>query len=303
MNSGIVNGLPRFIRDLLGSCPPAGGGVHSWLFRCARALHFYYRDKSELGELLAAAAAGCGRSVDAREIWQAIDNSQSCAWQPGSSYRPSQRIRRWPSRNPEQIEAVTSAPHAPGLVDLWEMSPVRFDTDEPQTETVIDTLFPKDALLCCARIKERPKNLPREAWRGRLAKLQHIVPSPLSAPEGRRKSDGKLSPRTESNVGTRRFLVCDFDRGTTDDHAAILLHLAARAPLALVVFSGNKSLHGWFYCHGQPEERVRRFMSLAVTLGADPALWTRSQLARMPDGVREGGNRQTVYFFNPGVIQ
>lgn len=303
MKYSLVNTLPRFVRDLLGSCPPAGGGVHGWLFRCARALHYFYRDKAELGELLAAAAAGCGRSVDGREIAQAIANSQSCAWQPGNSYRPSRRINRWPARNSEQIEAIISAPDAPGVVDLWEMSPVRFDTDEAQTECVIDALFPKNALLCCARLKERPKNLPREEWRGRVARQQYIVPSPMSAAEGRRKSDGKLSPRTESNVGSRRFLVCDFDQGTLDNHAAILLHLAGRAPLALVIFSGNKSLHGWFYCHGQSEERVHRFMALAVTLGADPALWPRSQFVRMPDGVREGENRQTVFFFNPEVIQ
>jgi hypothetical protein len=43
-------------------------------------------------------------------------------------------------------------------------------------------------------------------------------------------------------------------------------------------------------------------MAHAVTLGADPKLWTRSQFARMPDGTRDNGQRQTVYFFNPEVI-
>ena len=36
----------------------------------------------------------------------------------------------------------------------------------------------------------------------------------------------------------------------------MLLHLAERAPMALVVHSGGKSLHGWFYCVGQPEDRL-----------------------------------------------
>ena len=263
---------------------------------CIRDRHYFYRDKNDLGELLAAAAVGCGRVIEQHEIADAIANSQSCAWRPGNGYRLARRIRRWPARNTEQIEAITSAHDAPGLVDIWEMSPRRLDTDDSQAEEVIDALFPKDALLCCAQLKERPKTRPREEWRGRMSKLQHIVPSPMSALEGRRKSDGKLSARTEANTGPRRFLVCDFDHGTTDDHAAIILHLATRAPLALVVYSGNKSLHGWFYCDGQSEERVRQFMSLAVTLGADPALWLRSQFVRLPDGIREGGNRQTVYF-------
>ena len=40
----------------------------------------------------------------------------------------------------------------------------------------------------------------------------------------------------------------------------------------------------------------------AVSLGADRATWTRSQFVRMPDGTRDNGNRQAVYFFNPEVL-
>ena len=105
-----------------------------------------------------------------------------------------------------------------------------------------------------------------------------------------------------SNTGPRRFLVCEFDTGAPDDHAALLLHLATRAPLVLAVHSGGKSLHGWFYCAGQAEEKLRRFMSYAVGIGADPATWTRSQFVRMPDGQRENGKRQVVYFFNPAPL-
>ena len=85
--------------------------------------------------------------------------------------------------------------------------------------------------------------------------------------------------------------------------AALLLHLAEKAPLALAVYSGGKSLHGWFYCAGIAEEKVSRFFRYAVSLGADPANWNRSQFARMPDGLRENGKRQTVYFFNPAVVK
>jgi hypothetical protein len=44
-------------------------------------------------------------------------------------------------------------------------------------------------------------------------------------------------------------------------------------------------------------------MRYAVSLGADAATWTRSQFVRMPDGLRENGNRQVVYFFNPEVMK
>jgi hypothetical protein len=48
---------------------------------------------------------------------------------------------------------------------------------------------------------------------------------------------------------------------------------------------------------------LESFMRYAVMLGADRATWTRSQFVRMPDGTRDNGNRQTVYFFNPAVIR
>jgi hypothetical protein len=44
-------------------------------------------------------------------------------------------------------------------------------------------------------------------------------------------------------------------------------------------------------------------MQYAVSLGADRATWTRSQFVRMPDGARGNGERQTVFFFNPGVLK
>jgi hypothetical protein len=135
--------------------------------------------------------------------------------------------------------------------------------------------------------------------------------------------EGKLSAHALSNTGPRRFLIVEFDfnasnsdeearllerlaaegRDVRDLCAALLLHLAEKAPLALAVHSGGKSLHGWFYCADVPEEKVLRVFNYAVSLGADRANWTLSQFARTPDGLRENGRRQTVYFFNPEVVK
>ena len=129
-----------------------------------------------------------------------------------------------------------------------------------------------------------------------------IVPSPMSARTGHTQN-GKESEHTLENTGPRRFLVIEQDSGSVDEQSVILLHLAERAPLALAVHSGSKSIHGWFYCANQPEERLRVFMRYAVSLGADQATWTRSQFVRMPGGTRESGEPQVVYFFNPGVVR
>ena len=295
--------LPRFVLDLLAACPAAGSGVHNHLFRLARVLHAFYADKCEMAALIAASVAGCGRDVPASEIEEAIANSEACAWQSGQK---TQRVPgRWPLRNEEQIEAIAAAPDAPGLVDLWEASPVRFD-DGPVTEAIADTLFPGNPLLCCGwKVKNLFDTGTREEWRGQLAEMQFIVPSPMTAVEGRTQ-EGKLSPRCLENTGPRRFLVIEFDRGATDTHAAVLWHLARMAPLILAVHSGGKSLHGWFACAGADEDTQRRFMRYAVSLGADPATWTRCQFVRMPDGLRWMPGawpvRQQVFHFNPANL-
>ncbi len=292
--------LPRFVRDLLASPPRAGEGVNLYLFRLARVLH-PYRSESEIANILRAVTAGCGRVVTEKEIWRAIQNSKAAAWTPGE---PVSFILQppWPTVNAEQREAVIEAADGFGLVDLWEGSPVRFEDNDAHTEEVVDLLFAENPLLCCGKNKSEFATRSREDWRGKLAAMQLIVPSPMIARSGRTQ-DGKESEHALANTGPRRFLVIEQDGGSVDEQSSVLLNLAERAPLALAVHSGGKSIHGWFYCQGQGEERLRAFMRYAVTLGADRATWVRSQFVRMPGGIRGNGSRQVVYFFNPAVIK
>ena len=226
-----------------------------------------------------------------------------------------------PSLGPsfELIETVAKAGN--GLVDLWERSPIHLDSNEPRTDEIIDILFPGNPFLCCGWSRHRFDTRPRNRWY-KLHDLQFIVPNPMTAPRGLTRQR-RLSAHALRNTGMRLFLNVEFDsdagnsakearlleklasegRDVRDLCAALLLHLAETYPLAVAVYSGGKSLHGWFYCAGIAEERVLRFFRYAVSLGADPANWTRSQFARMPDGLRENGRRQTVYFFNPEVVR
>ena len=123
----------------------------------------------------------------------------------------------------------------------------------------------------------------------------------MSAPTGLTQ-DGRESERCLDNTGPRRFLVVEFDSGDIDNQAARLLHLRTIAPLAMAVHSGGKSIHGWFYCAGVPEDALRKFMSRCVTLGADSATWNRCQLVRVPEGRRDNGKPQRAFYFNPATI-
>jgi hypothetical protein len=228
-------------------------------------------------------------------------------------------VTHWVNPNCDLIEAVASTGN--GLVDLWEASPVRLDSNAPSTDKIVDILFLGNPLLCCGWDRHRFNTRPRNHWY-KLDDLQFIVPNPMTARSGLTRNR-KPSAHALSNTGPRRFLIVEFDfdasrsadeaqllgklqkegRDECDICAALLLHLAEIAPLALAVYSGGKSLHGWFYCEGQPDQRIESFFQYTIFLGADKAGWTRLQFTRMPDGLRDGSKRQVVYFLNPAVIK
>jgi hypothetical protein len=290
-----VGELPQFVRDLLASPPKAGEGVNLWLFRVARVLHAC-RTETEILDTLRAVTVGCGRVVTEKEIRRAMENSRTGA----GTAAPVRLTPPWPMLNREQREAIIN--EGGRLVDLWEVSPLRLEDNDSHTEQIVDVLFPGNPLLFVGATNAVFATQSREEWRGKLTAMQFIVPSPMIARTGRTQ-DGRQSAHSLENTGPRRFLVIEQDQGTIDEQAAILLHLAKLRPMALAAHSGSKSLHGWFYCAGQSEERAQAFMRYGATLGADPATWTRSQFVRMPDGTRDNGNRQTVYFLNPRVVR
>jgi len=289
--------LPQFVRDLLSSPPRRGDGLHNWLFRTARVLH-PFRSREEIIDLIQAATIG--ESVKPGEIESAVDSSAACAWIPGGNTRMEKKTILWPTLDEAKRAGIIAS--GAGLQGLLPFSShPRGDVDS-RTEEIIDALFPSDSLLCCGASSTSFSTRPRSEWRGKLARLQLIVPSPMSAVTGETK-DGRESQHTLSNTGPRRFLVVEQDSGTADEQASVLVHLTKFSPLALAVHSGSKSIHGWFYCEGRSEDDLRRFMNYAVSLGADRATWTRSQFVRMPDGTRDNGNRQSVYFFKPEVLK
>lgn len=278
------------------TCPPAGEGVHRWLMEAAWACR-----KAGLSPDVAAQELEdrmTRRPNSQNEIEDAVRKAfegQRIIWH---SRRHRQAPARWPEANAEQIEAVTAS--GLGVADLWEASPIRFGDDKPHTAEILERLFPNDPWLCVgSKYKFSTHHLSQ--FKSLSDTSEQIVPSPMLAKYGHTKN-GKLSQHTLDATGPRRFLVIEGD-GTSKDHqAAILLHLAERAPLAMVVDSGGKSLHGWFFVAGKTDEQLTPFFRRACALGADDRLWLRSQFVRMPDGTRDTGKRQHIIFFNPETI-
>jgi hypothetical protein len=222
---------------------------------------------------------------------------------------------KWPERDYKLLEQIVF--EYPGVYDIWEQSPVRFVDEDAYTEYCIDCLFPGNPLLCAGQSSSKFQTKTRQEWRRELSSLQLIVPSAMSAPLGLTK-DKHYSAHSLANTGLRMYLVveCDYSpknpewaphiqrwlsKGISigDACASVLWYLHERAPLTMVVSSGGKSLHGWFNSWNVEEKKLRHFAACAYRLGGDLATFRNpSQFVRMPDGTRDTGARQTVYYLN-----
>ena len=297
-NGQPYDALPQWARDILSATPPRGEGLNRWFLRAAIALRRCGRSERDIEETLATATVDqpLRRSEIARAIQRSAEfmRDEQPATSPAESKRTTvdDALRR-------QVIAQT---RGSGVVDLWEQSPRRLTDDGPNAEEIVDLLFPGNPLLCCAEKLSTARTEPRSWWCGKLAQQQFIVPSPMSARTGI-ALEGHTSARCLANTGPRKYLVIEQDTGAIDDQAAILAHLAERAPLVAVVHSGNKSLHGWFACQDASADRIRRFFDYAVTLGADPATRPPCQLVRLPEGRRRNNQRQALLFLNTEVIR
>lgn len=287
------------------ACPPPGGGVHSWIMRAA------WSCRLKMENCTAAEAAGLIHDHMTRnpnpknEVEEAVNKVFDATLEPRNlGFKPRfDAPKKWPEPNAEQIEAVAGS--GGGVVDLWERSPIRFEDDEPHTADILPRLFPGDPFIC-AGSKTEFFTMPLSKFLQAADNFEQLIPSPMTKKWGRAQA-GHLSQRTLDATGARRFLIVEGDKVSgevipKDTQAAVLLHLAKLAPLALVVDSGGKSLHGWFTTAGFSEGQSDSFFRKACTLGADDRMWSRAQLVRMPGGLRDNGRRQQILFFNPAAL-
>lgn len=293
--------LPPHILAIIGPVPRSGGGVHHWLFVTSLKLHGRF-PPDEIFGILRAAVTDCGRHVPDSEILSAVKNSARGVVGQILPAKLGSEGKAWPNVDPAAVRRVVSSVELPmdrlANASDWSGLP---HTQDHFVPALAGILFPGDPLICAGTSVESMRCRHLSEWRTELSSTQLIVPSPMTARTGINQ-ESRTSTRCLGNTGPRRFLAVEFDSLTIEEQAAIHVHLAARYPLALVVHSGGKSLHGWFFVAGRPEDELRAFMHYAVGLGADSHTWTRCQAVRTPGGLRRDGWQvrvQQVVFFNP----
>ena len=331
---------PDRVRKYLEKCEPAISGQHGHdtLFRAACALvHGFALDPESACPFLAEYNTRCEPPWSEydlrRKLAQALTHpghhkprGHLLGTEAVEPIAPTGQLPKsepaWPKPNLATINDIVLA--GPGLYDLRERSPFRFEDDKSHAEEIIDVLFPGNPLLCCAKSSERFATRRREVWRGRLSSLPLMVPNPMLAPKGPTQG-GWLSEHSKSATARRVYLCIEFDfcekakDGVTDTIwaplirawkadsieivdacAALIFHLLIRMPtLVSVCFSGGKSLHAWFRVFDIEPTAQRAFMDYAVAHGADRATWNKAQLVRIPDGHRHTGVRQSSHYLDP----
>jgi hypothetical protein len=259
------------------------GMAHPWAYRVIR-------------NMVDAVREDTGRFTPDREILSAIQYAYEVTPSTGTA-----RVRPWPVPN-RTLQAECrrlSKRREWSLERLREASALEAaEMDETPPQWFLGALLGGgEALVCVGLGVAKFETAALSSFHSQLHLWEFIVPNAMSALEGKRKSDGEMSAHTLDNTGPRQNIVVEFDDGATlDEQAARHIWLSELRDLRMVVFSGSKSLHGWYRATDEAEDR--KFMEEAVRLGGDPKTWLKSQFVRMPNGQRENGTIQRVYYFD-----
>ncbi len=259
---------------ILKPAPPAGEGNHAWLYYAAcRAVDAGFTDEEAAPILV----AGMSRPPQPTEIVDVLNAARNLE---------KKSARKWPKRNIKKIAEIRG-----GSVPVLQCKDIH-------AETALKGLFPDNPLLCIGKTSAIFNTKSRLEWGPQARRNSLIVPSPMSKKWGSNLK-GEASMHCLDNTGPRKYLVVEFDWGDKDTQMQLGSHLAHHRELNMVVFSGGKSHHFWFHCPDGDNDKTSQFFHYAVSLGADPRTWLRSQFVRMPGGVRDTGARQSILFFRP----
>jgi hypothetical protein len=314
------------IREALyNAAPNQGQGLHNSLPKLARICMLRRCSQEQAFELIAETVVRRGGKIIPRSIEQAIERVYSQSF----STDVRQSARDWPAADLDLIRSITLGKPGARLEELLERSPVRLpdmpDIQPGTTDNIIHGLYPGEDLLLCLGVNNYSTETYRLSRTRDLHRFRLLVPSPMSKPIGITQ-DGRESGRCLDNTGPRRYLVTEFDFKEFDDQerptkyapliadwrsagmtvqdacAAIILEMLPSGPLSMVVYSGGKSLHAWWWCLGESEEpgtKLHRFMCGAAKRGSDTATFTRSQFVRMPGAIRiNNGVKQSVHYLD-----
>jgi len=271
--------------ELLRNPPAIGEGRHQWLFRVAASLNFQgWKPEHNRAFLIK-----CGESRGWTDRLGKTLDDIFVKLEAGLIPTDTTRLPPWPAKN--HAARKSRFAHAP-----------LFDPDIDTTLTsmhVIQCLFDPDEIMCVGWSKYRFTSMQARDLIHNAHNAEFIVANPMTAEVA--DNGSKRNKTIASHPDSRRFAVIEFDTGDSrQEQAAVLssLHTTA-APLVMAVWSGGKSIHGWFNVRSLSPYHKLTFFRHAAHLGADESLFDMSKLVRMPGGKRANGQHQCILYWEP----
>jgi hypothetical protein len=327
--------VPPWLREQVEN-PDCSEGTHPRLRWLAKWLTVYFSEQpGEAERWLRHAAQYCDRNVPEGELTRLLIWARGRFGENGTAQGESYAGSTNYGAQPDLDEIYALAEAGPNLEELREASPEKLhSTPTRNTARVLDRWGHYAGLsdpFVCFGADDCFWTRPLSTVRHLLHIHAQIVPSPMRVRSALTQG-GYLSEHSLEGTGERTMLVAEFDfakvtpsnkptvwvplvdriadmgRSVLDLNASLLAKLATERPLWMVVFSGGKSLQGWFPCRGADETELHQWFNASPRrLGACSSTWCKSQFVRTPDGTRapnrEGKSvRQTIEFFNPSAL-
>jgi hypothetical protein len=176
------------------------------------------------------------------------------------------------------------------VADLEASSPVQCSAESPRAADVLRSLFPDPGMLVCAGAdSSTAQQRMTWEWVSMSSAPAVVLPSPIPI------ESAAKPPQSGFSLCNRRHLVVELYRGTPDEQAGIILHLAEYAPLRVVcVDAKSGNLNAWFLTAGSSLDAVRDFFRYAALLGADPRTWVPWAMSAMPGAA----NNRILFYDN-----
>ncbi|MEA3207877.1 MAG: hypothetical protein QOE70_934 [Chthoniobacter sp.] len=263
---------------------------------------------------------GCGAGGDALRFLHRVENiafpeaMRRLAVKAGLELPQGQNPGEWnpkrQRRTREEIQAAIKARKAKALhlrasrsvneiVKHWEWSEVdMFHASAALPDTPLEEarcllrLFRPDDIVWCGRFghsiaaEDVASAVPD--WKGQVERCFRTAADWLTCPSipGPRICPCAMRPgvlaRSDASVRVRRFLVVEHDKLSLGEQGAVLrwLREAAGMKLRAIVFTGSKSLHGWF--EAPPTSEMNEVQTVLCGMGYDRASFVPSQPFRLP---------------------
>jgi len=119
----------------------------------------------------------------------------------------------------------------------------------------------------------------------------------------------KISYRCEATVKDLRFALMEMDDNPIETQVAFWLHcIDLKLPVAAIIHSGGKSIHGWMKVDcGKDTEKWEKdvkgwlFGEFGKHYGIDTACSNKARLSRLPGYYRENKGLQHLLYLNGDV--